>query len=156
MGTLMAYGPDVVGLQGTSQYGLYKLWENPSKSATFAAQTITINNFDKDKFDSIIISIAELFGEKQNGSKLYEFDTELFSDTPLTSVIYYTAMAANNTQLQFDTHSRSITITLTGTTLQIDITDNYRYMWTGSGTPAKSLNNALNIPVRILGLIHNN
>lgn len=142
---------DIAEVADMTKHGIVELWENPSPANQMAGQTIQIANFDVDKYDAVIIPIEKQTGEVQ-GNIWYEFDVEMFRNNALVASIDF--MSMNTTSFGISRFVRNFTLSMVGTTLNIQVSDNTLFSTTG-GAPTSSTNNYFNIPYRVLGLIHN-
>lgn len=152
MGTLIAYGPEVVGLPGGPLHGLVELWKNPDISTAFAGQAISVD-YDENVYDGIILAIESLPSE-QRGADWHEFDNDIISS--FTTKSFLTVESGVNPPRVVH-YSRTITgMSISGGKLTITFgdgkleTNNF-----STNSSSTTTNNALQVPVRILGLIHN-
>ena len=141
----------IVEVNDKTKHGIVELWKNSSPANQMAGQTIQIANFDVDLYDAIVIPIEKQAGEVL-GSIWYEFDVEMFKDSALVTSVDFMTMIITSFKIQRIV--RNYTISMVGTTLNIQLGDNTLFETTG-GTPTSSTNNYFNIPYRVLGLIHN-
>ena len=154
MGTLMAYGPDVVGLPGGPMHGLVELWKNSNIGATFNAQSVQIDNVDIDKIDSFII-VTERIPNERYGSNFHLYDKEIMSISGWTGYLdEYLWISASTSRMTVC--ERSIAFSISGTTLTVTFGNCTSYEQTslGSAVTQAAANDKL-MPVRILGLLHN-
>lgn len=129
-----------------SQHGIYELWKNSNMSQSFSGQSIVLTDFDSNKYDAIIIAceavVAEAFG-----AKWVEFDKEVLDISQYTGILH--DVFFSGTSLYYT--KRDVTFSLSGSNLTITFGNGI----TGgtSGTPGTD--NSRMVPVRVLGLVHN-
>ena len=131
------------------KHGFYELWKG-SSSASFAGQTVTINDIDTSKIDRIDLEM-ELWASELMGSQTWSFDLDVLDNTTKYLSYYFTGDGKQN-MLQ-----RTATFTITSTSISIVFSDAFRRTWNtyGSNVGTDTPNNTHMIPYRILGLIHN-
>ena len=128
---------EIAQSSGGSDHGVYELWVNPSPTADFSAQTLTIADSDPSSVDEIIIAVS-LYASAGSacfwiGFDKYSFDGNNHDLSICTQVGGNVAMV-----------SRSVAITTTATGFSIAI---------GS---ADAGGNQRLVPIRIMKIIHNN
>ena len=141
----------IVEVNERTKHGIVELWKNSDITSNFAGQTIQIQNFDSTKIDALIIAFEESKDEAY-GAQWREFDKDVLNTPSTLRRLTYLNVA--NTSVSF--YARTVTFTLSGTTLSVGFSDAtiYTYPFSGSGQ-SSSTNNGVDIPVRILGIIHN-
>lgn len=133
-----------------TDHGMYELWANPSPTSNFAAQSISFT-LDTSEFDEIWIESA-ISASETSGVRPISFETSILSGTPFNANL--SEMFIAGTILAQPT--RSISISISGTTCTIAFSDTTYYRLTTYGqTPTSSTDNSLMIPARVLGLKHN-
>lgn len=136
-----------------TEHGLYELWANPNMNTNFAGQTITINNFDSD-YDAIEFEKSTDLAEFM-GSTIIRIERAKLSSTETAFFLHDDYISVNTGTLRGS--SRYVYLTLTGTTLTVRFDDAEAYILSSYGsatTPTQD--NSREIPLRILGLKHNN
>ena len=127
---------------GGDLHGMFELWTNSDITANFNAQTITINSTLASSLDAIIL-VMEPTANEQNGSTWFELEVSKANVSPfsaITLVVPYYSTSVHYTR-------RSIAnFTIAGNAISLD--------WAG-GYVDSTASNAACIPVRILGLVHN-
>lgn len=152
MGTLMAYGPDVVGLPGGPPHGLVELWKNSNIGSNFAAQNVEIDGVDPTKIDAIIVTIEPKKNET-GGAIWFEFDTDILAIQGYSG--YVELPYVLRAEGRVGEYYRGISFSLTGTTLTVAFTGAFnRQITTYGSTATDSADDSKAIPVRILGLLH--
>ena len=142
---------DALASASLVEHGLYELWPNPDPGQDYSTGTITILNFDKTQYDQIELDIAVNKNES-NGVKTIRVEVPFFDNTTLTvnSVDCFIAGPRIVETI------RPFQINLTGTTLTINVsTCTYYTLQTYGQSPTSVTDNAYEVPVRILGLKHN-
>lgn len=141
----------IVEVNEKTKHGIMELWKNSDITQNFAGQTINITDFDSTLYDAVIIAYEETTNEAY-GASWREFDKDILSLSGVTFRIDTVALASTNAQYR----ARTVTFSLSGSTLSLGFGDAtiYTYPYSGTGQTT-STNNALLVPVRVLGLIHN-
>lgn len=146
-------GSAIKEINEKTKHGVVELWKNSNISATFAGQSVTVNNYDKTKYDGIVIAYEPASGERQ-GAIWLEVDTEAFENTSFTASLESMTLVVAQSKVQRSL--REVTISLSGTTLTLAFGDAKYYTQNAIGTAStEGTLNTIVIPVRILGLIHN-
>ena len=136
-----------------AEHGIYELWKNADISQPFAAQNIVLSDFDANKYDALIICTATGTNERF-GAKWHEFDKDVLSVANYEGVIRETDLL--ETSGKVESTVRTVTFTLSGTTLTIGISKGTETILNSYGTAPTGIdNNEVVIPVRILGITHN-
>lgn len=136
-----------------TEHGLYELWANPDPDSAYLGDTITISGYDTSHFDALefekSIDVAETLG-----ASIERIENAKLSSTPKT--FYLSDLALSSSSGKISQYLRSLTITLTGTTLTIVIGGcNVNTLNTYGTAPASSSDDSKEIPLRILALAHN-
>lgn len=142
-------GSAIKEVNAKTQHGLVELWKNSSPSSDFAGQTIQIANFDTTKYDAVIIAIgssSEVFVPRWS-----EIDTD-FIGSSFTHVLSSMSMDSNLDWIYL--YKRTVTLTLNGTTLSLAFSD-CTITTNKGGAITNTTGNGVEVPIRILGLIHN-
>lgn len=127
---------------GGAQHGIYELWANSDISAAFTPQTLTINTDLVSQLDALVFVMEPAPGEV-SGSAWLEIDMVKANQSPFSTITLTTV--SYSTAGHF--YRRLITdFTTTANSISIEF---------ASGYLDASVNNNANVPVRILGLIHN-
>ena len=135
------------------EHGVFEIWKNSNVTASFGQQNIVITNFDSTKYDAIWIAIEKSVGE-QTGVLLYEFDKDVLNISSYVGQIQWMSLAKSSGVVSM--FVRTVEFSLSGTTLTITFGDCEKNTLSsyGSATTA-STDNSANVPVRVLGLAHN-
>lgn len=131
-----------------TKHGIVELWKNSNIGANFAGQTVTINDYDSSKYDAVVI-VREVNANESYGSDWVEFDNDSFGTM---RYLDHTMIATDRDELY--RRWRPVTINLSSNVLSVLFGDNTLVKNT-AGSITSSTQNSTNIPVRILGLIHN-
>ena len=138
---------------GGSQHGLFELWANPNPQTDYAASVITINNYDATKFDAIELEMAADANESI-GAKVRRIENARLSSTPTS--FYMTDYNMSSSTGTFREYFRQIDISLSGSTLTLDVKEGKQYVLGAYGqAPTITTDNGMEIPLRVLGLTHN-
>lgn len=131
-----------------TKHGIVELWKS-SSSTTFAGQTVTINT-NTTILDSVLIEI-EPWASESFGSELWAFDLDVLDNT--IRYLIYNFNADGKLQRMI----RSVTFTITSSSITLVFGDNRRDVWNtyGNSSATSEIDNTKNIPYRVLGLIHN-
>lgn len=136
-----------------TKHGIVELWFNSSPSSNFAGQGIQIQNFDRTKFDAIIIAMAYTTSETY-APIWYEYDLDLALASGYQGDMFYLNMSGGTSKVE--RCARTGTFSLSGNTLTITIGDGGKYTQNAIGSAATfTTDNTRMIPMRIFGLIHN-
>jgi hypothetical protein len=132
-----------------TKHGLYELWKG-STSTTFAGQTISINDVDTSKIDSILIEV-ETFASELLGGKLFMFDLDVIDNTNKTLRVDL----GLDGKLTF--FLRNVAFIITSNSISMVFSDAYRRVYNSYGSSAitETTDNTRMIPYRVLALIHN-
>lgn len=134
-------------------HGLKEIWANPNPTSSFAAQTITLYNLDVTHIDAIEIEWATKASE-QWGAKPIRYEKSALVNNVLNCDVLDPWIDGNLAKMQMS--YRQFTLSLSGTTLTITFQNALLFTIDTYGSSApRETNNAFEIPVRILGLIHN-
>lgn len=134
-------------------HGLIELWANSNPTNDFSAQTVNLTNFDSSKYDAIEIETA-IGKAGGRGTSILRYEKAQLSSNQLVTRSEYIYLDSSTGKIAH--WQRNITITLNGTTLSIAFGDNTIYTLNTYGSaPSSQTNNGGLVPVRILGLIHN-
>lgn len=134
-------------------HGLKEIWVNPNPTSNFGAQTITINNLDVAHIDAIEIEWATKATE-QWGATPIRYEKSALVNNALSCDVLAPWVDGNLAKVQMS--YRQFTLSLSGTTLTITLQDALLFTIATYGSSApRETNNSYEIPVRILGLIHN-
>ena len=135
-----------------TKHGIVELWKNSNFDSAFAGQTITLQNFDFDKYDAIFIPISAI--REAYGAKVYEFDKDILSQGAYT--INLPEILLNTANSNFMFYYRPISFARDGNDLKVTFGDTGYFLVNSFGVaPTTSTDNTSMIPMRILGLIHN-
>lgn len=131
------------------EHGLFEKWVNPDPSLPYSASSIT---FTSPQVDALIFGI-ELGAGESSGVEWFELDT---SYSTATLKKFFTAPASGNYPTVYQ-YYRTVTVSYNAGQYTITFTDCTRISQaTNSTTLASAIDNTSWIPVRILGLVHNN
>jgi hypothetical protein len=139
-----------------TQHGIVELWKNNNISVsrpTFAGQSIQIQNFDANKYDSIVV--AHGYSDEAEGVQWTEFTKDVLN---ISRTFYLDYKGWNGANGKLIEAYREISFSLSGTTLTITVSDCTRLTINTYGTTSgqtSETQNGLMVPIRILGLIHN-
>jgi hypothetical protein len=139
-----------------TQHGIVELWKNNNISVSrpaFAGQSIQIQNFDANKYDSIVI--AHGYSDEAEGVQWTEFTKDVLN---ISRTFYLDYKGWNGANGKLIDVYREISFSLSGTTLTITVSDCTRLTINTYGTTSgqtSETQNGLMVPIRILGLIHN-
>lgn len=139
-------------INNKTKHGLVELWKNPDITQVFASQMIAINNFDASYYDAIIV-VFEPVASETMATNWHEIDTDSLNSL---STMRFNYVTMNNSAIS-QIHRDITSITLLNNVLSLTFGDAQilTKLHTSTTTTA-STNNQRMIPVRILGLIHNN
>ena len=142
-------------VNGRTKHGVVELWANPSPSASsFAGQTINVLNYDTAKYDGIVM-VVEMVSSERRLAQWLELDNFAISTSGWSGTIDYCTLNSSTSKIY--NYSRTVSVTLSGTTLSITLSDGVNTGQNSIGTSATVLtDNSVMIPMKILGLIHNN
>lgn len=141
-----ALNTNLTHLVQQAQHGIFELWKNSNMTSNFSGQDVVLTNFDSNKYDAIIIVGAVIVGEPF-GAKWFEFDKEVLDISQYTGTLH--DIFFSGTSIYYA--KRDVTFSLSGSSLTITFGNGI----TGgtSGTPGTD--NSRMVPVRVLGLVHN-
>lgn len=147
MADFFAKGKNPITGYGGKDHGIYELWKG-SSSATFAAQTITIDNIDVSKIDTFFIEVM-LLADEVLPSVLFCIDKDVSNSTK------YLRWVDTGGKLQ--RYQRPFTMTYTDNSVSFSFQNTTFLEWAtyGASSPTTQTSNGNLIPYRILGLIHN-
>ena len=142
----------IVEVNEKTKHGVVELWKNANISNSFAGQNIQIANVDVNKIDAVVIA-TEIYSTETLGAHWFEFDKDILS-------------ISGNRYLQFTEgvpsagklykYIRQVSFSMSGNVLTITFADCTEYVFNTWGSAASSAtNNTRMIPVRVLGIIHN-
>ena len=136
-----------------TQHGIVELWKNSNIGESFAGQSIQVQNVDSSIIDGIEVVLEKAINETR-GAEIRYFDKEVLSISGWRGSVQ--VMNLYPTVSKVDIMERSIAFSLSGTTLTITFGNCVQSLQSaiGSASTTATVNNAC-IPVRILGLIHN-
>lgn len=127
-----------------SNHGIMELWANPDISVAFNATSIAL---DTTPYDAIIVEMSDAVGET-TGAQLFMFDPASYGsprNVSITSLVLQYGVVARE--------MRSVTVYNSS----VDFGSGYAGSVSTYGSAGtESINDSVMIPVRILGLIHNN
>ena len=136
-----------------TEHGLFELWANPNPTSSYSAANFNLLDFDSNKYDALEIEWA-IDQTEGKGVKVVRYEKSALVGGSLISMGRETAVTGSNLLIVFQ---RQVTFTLAGTTLNIDFANCTSYTYNTYGAaPATATANTAMIPVRVLGLIHNN
>ena len=136
-----------------TKHGIVELWKNSNISNNFAGQSIQIQDFDATNIDAIIVVSG--ITQEAYGAQWNEFDKDVLN---ISRTFYLDHQGWNGANGKLVEYSRTISFSLSGSTLTITLSDclavtiNTYGTTTGQTTETK---NGYLVPMRILGLIHN-
>lgn len=124
-------------------HGIIELWANPDISVAFNATSIAL---DTTPYDAIIVEMSDAVGES-TGAQLFMFDPTSYGsprNVSITSLVLQYGVVARE--------MRSVTVYNSS----VDFGSGYAgSVATYGSAGTESINDSVMIPVRILGLIHN-
>ena len=129
---------ELAGGSGGADHGVYELWVNSNPSAAFAAQTISFTA-DMNDYDALIIAVEE-YKDEAYGAEWREIEAAYVTGGSTITI----RMTSGSTVTRI---SRPVTFSYAGTTVSISFS---------AGKYGNTDNNEYVIPVRVLGLKHNN
>ena len=135
-----------------TEHGIYELWKNSDITQAFTPQSITIQNFDTNRYDAIWIAVENSANESA-GASLHQFDRDVLSISGFNGTLAYMTV---NSSGKMQRNLRGVSFSVSGTTLTVTFAKGVAnvYQTYGSSPDANDSNSVL-IPVRILGLVHN-
>ena len=136
-----------------TKHGIVELWKNSDISTAFAGQAVSVD-YDETIYDGVILTMQSLPSEAR-GAEWFEFDNDIISS--FTTKSFLTVESGVNPP-RIVHYGRSITgMSISGGKLTITFSDGTLTTNNFSTNSSSSTtNNGLQVPVRILGLIHNN
>lgn len=145
---------DEIVTSGGSEHGIYELWKNTTDLSTFSAGNVVLNSFDSTKWDAIIVAYAPL-GNEIRGTYWNEFDKDVLSIPGWSGEFNHFRFLGSQSKIIELT--RSISFSLAGTTLTVSFGGGKTSTANAVGTAATNANDdTVIVPIRILGLVHNN
>ena len=129
-----------------TKHGIVELWKNDSPTANFAGQQITFTS--SYTLDALIVVYGVATGGGR-GDEWYEIDSDFFG----TSTHLYERAFINGNNVSFSTRTIS-DITVSGSSISITFSD--AQMVTMASTAQRTTDNSRAVPMKVLGLIHNN
>ena len=138
---------------GSGAHGYFELWANTTPNVDFSAQTITINGFDSSVYDTIDICLEANTSESTGVGKR-SVDVSFLSAIEKTVWLYELVLSSSTGKITV--YTRNVHIALSGTTLTLRFEYGNDWLFNTYGSaPTVTQNNSREIPVRILGLVHN-
>lgn len=153
MADFFAKGNKPISGYGGADHGIYELWKNANIGTSFAGQSIQITNFDSDKIDAIVVAV-EMILDENYGVQWFEFDKDVLNVPQYAGNMTVVFLDSSNSKCNM--LSRFVKFSLSGTTLTITFLDGQVTTQNAIGSSATvSTDNRRLVPVRILGIIHN-
>ena len=139
-----------------SDHGMYELWKNATPTAAFVPATITISGFDNTEYDSVEFELA-FYSPENSGEVIRRLTVDVLSGTPKVITMQHQEIGLTGASTgKIKLATRDYTVSLSGTTLTIDVGSASLYYVTSLGTlPTATTDNNYLLPTRILGLKHN-
>jgi len=131
-----------------TKHGLYELWANPSPTNAFAGQTVVVNT-NGYSIDALFLEIGEISNSDFRGKTIVPIEVGE------KGICQFGAIDGVS---RFYSHTRGIETSVSGDNISVVFGDCSRMVQTtvGSSAPSISTDNTNCVPMRILGLIHNN
>lgn len=143
---------DEVASSGGALHGLFELWANPNPTTAYAADSFTIP-YDTSVYDAVEVEFTADMNETL-GAKVERIENAKLSSTPTT--FYLSEMSLSLSAGKISQFMRTMTFTLSGTTLTVAFGSGTNYVLNTYGaSPASSSDDSRAVPLRILGLAHN-
>lgn len=132
------------------EHGLFEKWANPAPTTSYASNTISFA-YDETLYDALEIEWA-FSASESIGASIKRYENAVFVNTTLNATEHEMLTDSN---VLFDA-TRGFTISQSAGTVTIVFSDAYgnKYNTYGSA-PTSTMNNAYQIPLRVLALIHN-
>lgn len=147
---------DEIYANGGAEHGLYELWANPNPTSNFAAGNVVLSDFDASIWDAVEIEWA-LYAAESYGVEPVRYEKNALVNNTLSANKSTFAMVANEGKVWAGLRHVGITHDGTAQTLTFAFGDAHTYKINTYGTAvADDTDNSKQIPVRILGLRHNN
>ncbi|MBO5956000.1 MAG: hypothetical protein J6Q39_00420 [Bacteroidales bacterium] len=138
-----------------AEHGLFELWANPAPTTAFATQTVVLNSFNSSKFDAIEVEWATLASEVY-GVDVNRYEKSALVGGVLSSTKISMSLSTGTGKLAESIRNLIFTLDVPNQTLSIEFgSGQVATLNTYGSAPTTTSNDAILIPVRILGLIHN-
>ena len=139
-------------VSATIQHGIFEIWANPNPTADYTAGTFTVN-VDITNFDALFFEIAPKKDETW-GAQLYTYDTSYLSSTQSSLGAHTLSLTASTGKISL--YYRSLYLSYDNGVLSVQVNDCSTMLLDSYGTATtNTTSNDKEIPMRILGLMHN-
>lgn len=137
------------------EHGIFELWANANPTSDYAAANVVLSNFDSTTWDAIIVEWA-INKSEGLGSQWAIYEKAALTGGALSATQTGILMATNGGKIA--SYNRAVNFTLDDVnhTLTLAFGDGKTYTINTYGSPAvEATNNAVQVPARVLGLMHN-